>query len=134
MNGQTPSTAPEPKPNVPTERADINKVRRRFRGSQAVWYILGLIEILLVFRFFLKLIGANPEAGFSKFIYGATFPFAEPFVPVVPGTEAGASVFEWTTLIAMVVYALVAWGIVKLMVMSKPVSDVEATKKLEEQE
>lgn len=112
----------------------VGPIRRRFRSSQAVWYILGVIEILLFFRFFLKLIGANEAAGFTQFIYGASFPFAGPFVNVVASIRTGNSTFEWSVLLAMAVYALIAWGVIKLLIMSKPVSDAEANTKLESQE
>ena len=40
------------------------------------------------------------------------------------------SVFEWTTLLAMIVYYVLAMGIIKLFVMGKPVSTDEADAKL----
>ena len=50
-----------------------------YRGTQIVWYILGLLEALLAFRFVLKLLAANPSAGFSSFIYAVSYPFTAPF-------------------------------------------------------
>jgi hypothetical protein len=105
-----------------------------YRGTQVVWYILGLLEILLAFRFLLKLFGANPAAGFSQFIYGATYVFAAPFLAVFRITYVEGSIFEWTTLLAMLVYWIVALGIIKLFLMSKTVSTPEAAQKLNEQE
>lgn len=107
--------------------------RPLYRGTQIVWYILGLVEVLLAFRFVLKLLGANPEAGFSSFIYGVTYVFASPFIAVFNATYAMGSVFEWTTLLAMAVYYIIAWGIVKLLIMGKPVSTPEAAVKLDQQ-
>jgi len=107
-----------------------------YRGTQAVWYITGIIEILLGFRFLLKLLGANPSAGFTNFIYGITAPFASPFLNVfqVSRVEGSVSALEWTTLLAMAVYWVIAFGIIKLLVIGKPVSTPEAAVKLEEQE
>lgn len=105
-----------------------------YRGTQIVWYILGFIEILLAFRFALKLLGANPDAGFSAFIYGLSSVFASPFLNVFSKTYVSGSVFEWTTLLAMFVYWVVALGIIKLFLMSKTVSTPEAANKLNEQE
>jgi len=102
-----------------------------FRGTQIVWYLLSLFEVLLAFRFVLKLTGANPEAGFTNFIYAVTWPFTAPFLAVFPRTTVQGSIFEWTTLLAMIVYLLIAVGIAKLLVMSKTVSTSEAAKKLE---
>ncbi len=103
-----------------------------FRGTQVVWYLFALLEILLLFRFGLKFAGANPGAGFTSFIYAVTWPFAEPFIAVFRTTSVGDQVFEWTTLLAMVVYLLIAWGLSNLLTMSKTVSTPEAAAKLDE--
>ncbi|QQR82783.1 YggT family protein [Candidatus Campbellbacteria bacterium] len=105
-----------------------------YRGTQIVWYVLGIIEVLLVFRFALKLFGANPIAGFSSLIYEITYIFATPFISVFRVTYVQGSVFEWTTLLAMLVYWIVAIGVTKLLVMGKTVSTPEAAVKLNEQE
>ncbi len=105
-----------------------------YRGTQAVWYILGFIEILLLFRFILKLLGANPGAGFTDLIYTLSYVFVAPFLNVFRITAIQGSVFEWTTLLAMIVYAVIAWGIIKLFVMGKTVSTPEAAVKLDRQE
>lgn len=104
-----------------------------YRGTQVVWYILGVLEVLLAFRFLLRLLGANPDAGFSAFIYGLSYPFTLPFSAVFGATAVSGSVFEWTTLLAMAVYWLIAFGIVKLLTMSKAVTTPEAARKLERQ-
>jgi len=88
-----------------------------YRGTQIVWYILGIIEILLVFRFILKLLGANSEAGFTNFIYMITQVFASPFLSVFRITKVEGSIFEWTTILAMFVYWIIALGIIKLFLM-----------------
>jgi hypothetical protein len=104
-----------------------------YRGTQIVWYIVGLLEVLLAFRFVLKLLAANPSAGFSSFIYNVSYPFAAPFLNVFNVTKVEGSVFEWTTLLAMFVYWLIAWGIVRLFFMSKTVSTPEAAAKLDKE-
>ena len=105
-----------------------------FRGTQIVWYILGIIEVLLAFRFILKLLGANAGAGFTEFVYGVTHAFAWPFLNVFRVTFVEGKIFEWTTLLAMLVYYLIACGIIKMFLMSKSVSTPEAAVKLEEEE
>jgi hypothetical protein len=104
------------------------------KGTQIVWYVLGLLEVLLAFRFVLKLMGANPTAGFTNFIYVITWPFTAPFNSVFLKTTVLGSIFEWTTLLAMLVYYLVAFAIVKIFLMSKTVSTPEAAEKLDEEE
>lgn len=105
-----------------------------YRGTQIVWYILGVLEVLLGFRFILKLLGANQGAGFTDFIYTLSSPFVSPFLNVFGVTRVVGSVFEWTTLLAMAVYALVAWGIINLFVMGRTVSTPEAAVKLQAQD
>lgn len=105
-----------------------------YKGTQIVWYILGLIEVLLAFRFVLKLLGANPDAGFSSFIYGVTYVLATPFLNVFRVSQVAGSVFEWTTILAIFVYWVLAVGIIKLFLMGKTVSTPEAAVELEKQE
>jgi hypothetical protein len=105
-----------------------------YRGTQIVWYILGLLEVFLAFRFVLKLLGANAGAGFTSFVYGVTYPFVTPFLSVFRVARVEGSIFEWTTLLAMFVYWLVALGIIKLFLISKTVSTPEAAAKLNSQE
>jgi len=105
-----------------------------YRGTQVVWYLLGILEVLLAFRFVLKLLAANPGAGFSSFIYKITYVFASPFLSVFKVSRVEGSIFEWTTLLAMLVYWLIAFGIIKLFLMGKTVSTPEAAVKLENQE
>jgi hypothetical protein len=105
-----------------------------YRGVQIVWYILGILEVLLAFRFFLKLAGANPGAGFTDFIYAFSYPFAAPFLDVFRISQVDGKVFEWTTLLAMVVYWIIAYGISRLFVISRTVSTGEAATKLQQQD
>lgn len=105
-----------------------------YKGTQIVWYVLGVIETLLALRFVLKLMGANPEAGFSAFVYATTNIFAAPFLSVFRVTTIEGSIFEWTTLLAMLIYWIVAIGIIKLFLMSKTVSTPEAAVELNNQE
>jgi YggT family protein len=79
---------------------------------QIVWGILALLEILLGLRFLLKLMAANPDAGFATFIYGITGPFVAPFEALVGTPATGGVILELTTLIAMAIYALIFWGAV----------------------
>ena len=104
-----------------------------FRGTQIVWYMLSVIEVLLAFRFVLKIAGANPIAGFSQFIYGVTWILAHPFIAVFRVSSVEGSVFEWTTLLAMFVYWIVAVGIIRIFLMNVAVSTPQAAAKLDQQ-
>ncbi|KKS02716.1 MAG: YGGT family protein [candidate division WWE3 bacterium GW2011_GWF2_41_45] len=84
-----------------------------------IYYIFGALEILLAFRLVLKLMGAGTTSGFVRFIYGLTGFFILPFEgifqrAVTEGIET-ASVLEPATIVAIIVYACLAWGIVKLV-------------------
>lgn len=105
-----------------------------YRGTQVVWYIVGLIEVLLAFRFVLKLLGANPSAGFTDIIYSVTYILVAPFLTVFRVSQIEGSIFEWTTILAMLVYLVIALGIAKLLLMGKTVSTPEAAAKLNNQE
>ena len=105
-----------------------------YRGTQIVWYILSVIEILLVFRIILKALDANTAAWFTSFIYGITNPLASPFLKVFSVTQIQWNIIEWTTLLAMFVYWVIAIGIINLFLMGKTVSIPEAAEKLDKQE
>jgi hypothetical protein len=105
-----------------------------FRGTQIVWYVLSLLEVLLALRFILKLMGANPQAGFTSFVYGLTWIFTAPFLAVFPISQVQGTIFEWTTLLAMLVYWMIAIAIIRLFLISKTVSTSEAADKLKEEE
>lgn len=105
-----------------------------YRGTQIVWYLLMLIEAFLLLRFILRLLQANPGAGFTDFVYGVSGIFTAPFEAVFRNARVEGSVFEWTTLLAMLIYWLVALAITKLLVMGRPVSTMEAEEKLSNQD
>lgn len=105
----------------------FEKKKSIFRTYQVVWYILGVIEIILAFRFLLKALAADPTGGFGFFIYIMSEPFAGPFIRVIGVTEIPTSgpYLEWSTIIAMLVYFVVAYGITELMQFIKPVTPKE---------
>lgn len=105
-----------------------------YRGVQAIWYILGVLEAILAFRFLLRLLGANPAAGFTNFIYDVSWVFVAPFYNVFSLTRVEGAVFEWTTLLAMLVYLLIAWAIIRLFFMSRTVSTPQAAAKMDIEE
>jgi len=105
-----------------------------YHGTQIVWYILGIIEVLLALRFVLKLLGANTYATFTDIIYSLSGLFVAPFVSVFRTSYPVGTAFEWTTLLAMFIYYLIAFGVIKLLLMGQDVSTVEAADRLHSQE
>ena len=92
---------------------DVAAERRigMFQVNRVLWSILVFLEILLAFRFILRLITANPNSGFAVLIYGITGMFTGPFNGLVATPIIDGVPLEVTTLIAMIVYALAFWGI-----------------------
>jgi len=84
-----------------------------------VYYILGAFEALFAFRLIFKLLGANPGSTFVALIYSISGEFLTPFsgifsAAVTKGLET-ESVLEPTTIIGMIVYAIIAYGVVRLI-------------------
>jgi uncharacterized protein YggT (Ycf19 family) len=81
--------------------------------AQVVWFITGLVAVLLAVRVVLALLGANLANGFASFIYGLSDPFVAPFRGLLQVGEfhAGVSRLELETIVAIIVYVLIGWGI-----------------------
>jgi hypothetical protein len=84
-----------------------------------IYYFFGFLEVLLAFRLILKIAGASLSSGFVRFIYGVTSILTMPFDGIFRRTYSqGAettSILEPATLVAIFVYILLAWGIVRLL-------------------
>lgn len=93
----------------------VDDVSPRSQAFSVVYYILNIVEALLLIRFVLKLLGANSGAGFTSGMYAITDPLVAPFQGIFPTAAASGSVLEWSTIIAMIVYALIAFAIVQLL-------------------
>jgi uncharacterized membrane protein len=92
---------------------DVAAERRMesYKLNRIMWSMLVFLEILLALRFVLRLIAANSESGFGMFLFGITGLFVAPFNGLISTPTSGGSSLEVTTLIAMVVYALIFWGV-----------------------
>lgn len=92
-------------------------------AANAILYLFGIIETLLALRFILRLFGANSANWFVNFVYSVTGVLTAPFDNIfgVAAAQAGTvrSVFEPSILVAMAVYAFIAWGIVKLITLNR---------------
>ena len=111
--------------NTEPPQKSFEKKKVIFRTHQIIWYILGFVEILLGFRMALKALGANPGSGFASFIYTLSDPLALPFQGIFNTSISAGSIFEWSTLVAALVYALIAYGIAYSIQLMKPVSPIE---------
>lgn len=97
---------------------DIGKERRLIldKVAQLIYLIIGLLELGLGLRILLKLIAANPASPFAQLVYGITDLLVWPFqgLTVTP-TASNGMILEISTFFAMVVYAVAAWGVTKLL-------------------
>lgn len=93
-------------------------------AENIVWYIVGAISILLAFRFVLKLFGANRNSSFVDVIYSISGVLTAPFDNIFGVTKNTSgevdSVFEPSILVAIIVYAIIGWGIVKVFNINRP--------------
>jgi hypothetical protein len=82
-----------------------------FNARRWIWLALVMLEALIAVRIGLKLIGANPEILFAFAIYNVSYIFLFPFEGLVATPAAGRVVLELSSIIAMMVYVLLAWAI-----------------------
>ena len=107
--------------NQVESREEVFEDRNQSRANMRYWvttvtyFVLGVLEVLLLLLFIFRLLAANPDNAFVSFLYNLSGVFVAPFNGIFPNPTLGsASVFELSTLVAMLVYALIAWGIVAL--------------------
>lgn len=103
----------------------FDKKKKIFRINQIIWYFLGFIEVLLGFRVVLKALAANPDSGFTGFIYSISAPLALPFRGILAESISGSSVIELSSIFAAIVYLVIAGGLVYLLDLVNPVSKEE---------
>ena len=96
--------------------------------------MFGVIDVLIAARFLLRLLAANREAGFVAFIYSVTAPFMAPFEAVFKTQTSSGAAFEGSALLAIAVYALIAWGIVTLIRAVSPRRSSETVERVEKSE
>jgi YGGT family len=86
-----------------------------FKVTQLIWLFLGILEALIALRIGLKLIGANPESPIVALIYGLTFLFLFPFEGMIATPSSGSIVLELSSFFAMLIYALIAWAVERIV-------------------
>ncbi len=106
-------------PTVTTKQAPVRKATGYQSIVYLVYFLFGALEILLMFRMFLKISGANVSSSFVSMIYSITGLFVLPFEGIfskayTKGLET-TSVFEPAAFVAIIVYIILAFGIVQLI-------------------
>jgi hypothetical protein len=86
-----------------------------FKATQLIWLLLGLIEAVIALRVVFKLIGVNATNPFATLLYNVTALFVAPFASLTGAPAAGGMVLEISSILAMVVYLLIFWGIERIV-------------------
>lgn len=85
-------------------------------AARIVYYITSIVLTILAIRFVLSMLGANRGNAFAGLIYGLSYPFVAPFFGLFGyQMQYGVSRFELETLVAIAVYALVGYGIARML-------------------
>lgn len=74
-----------------------------------------LVNSLIGLRFLLKLMAANPNNAFAQLVYFMTAPFLAVFVGLTQTPAFQGIVIEFYDLIAILVYFVLSWAIVRLL-------------------
>jgi hypothetical protein len=104
-----------------TETRTITTNNSSATAARVVWYVAGILLGILGIRFLLALLGANPANAFASFMYSISYPFVAPFFGLFSyNLRYGVSHFESYTLVAIAIYALIAYAIARLLTLSRP--------------
>lgn len=110
----------DPSGNQIENRTEVYEDRNQSRANTRYWitrvtyFLLAVLEVILALRLLFRLLGANTDNSFITFLYNLSHVFVAAFNGIFNDQALGRSVFEISTLIAMLVYALIGWGIVSL--------------------
>ena len=101
---------------VHTEQRELGQTNRvtTFKVTQLIWLLFGLLEAAIGLRVIFKLIAVNPNNAFAAFLYRVTDLFLAPFQSLIGAPAAEGMVLEVSSIIAMIVYALIAWALDRL--------------------
>jgi|SRR5579859_577007 len=109
---QQPAPAPV---SAPASISTTEKAPYNFRGAAIIGLVVGVIDVLIVARFLGKLFGASTTSSFANFIYSVSAPLVTPFQGIFGDSGSKVNYFETSDLVAIVVYAVIGWGLVMLL-------------------
>ena len=102
--------------STPIEHVSVTEVGSyNFRAAAVVGFVVGAIDILIAARFLGKLLGASSQSAFVNFIYQVSSVMVAPFTGIFGDTGTKTNTFETASLVAIVVYAVIGWGLVVLI-------------------
>lgn len=95
--------------------------------ARLVHFIFGVIIAFIIMRFVLLLLGANMGNPFVDFVYTVSGFFVAPFYGIFNNTPTfGQSIVDISSIVAIVVYSLLSWGIGALVTMGMRRSERDA--------
>lgn len=116
---EQPYVAAPVRDEVVSDRVVEDEAAGRFSAldlaTRIIWFLTGLLLVGLVARFILKATGANTASSFVSFIYNATVAFVAPFRGIFSDSASGSNVLEVSTIVAIVVWALIAFFVTWLL-------------------
>lgn len=86
-----------------------------FKATQIIWLLLGLLEAVIALRVVFKLIGVNAANPFAALLYKVTDLLVAPFASLTGAPASGGMVLEISSLIAMLIYFLIAWALERIV-------------------
>ena len=118
---QAPVSAPVSAPAPVTSTPSSREGGYNFRAAAIVGFLVGVVEIFVAARFLGKLFGASSQSAFVNFIYQVSSPMVAPFKGIFGNGGSSTNSFETASLVAVVVYAVIGWGLVVLIrIMTAP--------------
>jgi YggT family protein len=96
---------------------DVNAGQRQTLQwvTALIGFMFTILEGLIGLRVVLKLIDANSKNAFASFVYNITALFVAPFAGLVGNPALGGNVLEITSIVALIVYALLAAVLIRLV-------------------
>jgi hypothetical protein len=115
---RTTQTFADPATGASTSRSTTRVWSGRSPGVEFVWLIAGIVIALLALDFIFHAAGAN-DVGFAAFIFSVGKVLAAPFAGIFKTTYAAhGNLVIWADVLAMVIYALIAGVIAKVVTMA----------------
>jgi hypothetical protein len=109
-SGQVSQTATTTQAPTNNEQQDAKSDRK----NAWIWYVVGIIDLLVALRLVFHLFGAR-SVGFASMLYSITGFFVAPFKGIFANPKIEGSYFDMASLVAIIVYALLGWIIARLI-------------------
>ena len=93
-----------------------NRMGRVRHAQHSIWFVCTAIQVAILFRFTLLMGGADPKVGFATFVYSVSYPLVAPFLTLFGRKPSyGASIFEFSDLVAAGTYLVIAFALTRLI-------------------